>query len=143
MSRAVSFVVFTLGRTEYAVPIHRVESIIASTDPTKVPGTGPHTRGAYKIRGRVVPIVNLRSRLGMEPRSPEGATGRVLVVNAEGRNLGIEVDEVSEVLSIDPADIQVAQQQVDDLAGVSGILRLEGRRVTIADIDALVAAEAA
>lgn len=143
MSGAVSFVVVTLGGTDYAVPIHRVESIIASTDPTKIPGTDPHTPGVYKIRGRVVPIVNLRSRLGLEPRSPEGATGRVLVVNTDGRNVGIEVDEVSDVLSIDPADIQAAQPPIDDLSDVSGILRLEGRRMTIADIDALVADEAA
>lgn len=135
-------VVFTVGNEEYAVPVHRVESIIASTDPTQVPGAGQHVRGVYNLRGRVISIVNLRSRLGLEPR-PDGASGRVLVVNAGGHTVGIEVDEVSEVFSVDPADVQGAPQQLADTSVVSGILQLEGRLVIIADIDALVGAEAA
>ncbi len=136
MSEDVSFVVFTLSRWQYAVPVHRVESIIASTVPTRVPGT-------YEVRGRIVPILNLRSRLGLEGRPHDGAPGRVLVVSAGGGMVGIEVDQVSEVLSVDQADIHAASQQPDDPLDVAGILHLEGRRVIVADIDALARAQAA
>jgi purine-binding chemotaxis protein CheW len=130
-------VVFTVGKEEYAVPVHRVESIIASTDPTQVPGAGVHVRGVYNLRGRVISIIDLRSRLGIEPR-PDGGSGRVLVVTAGGHTVGIEVDEVSEVFSVDPAEMQSAPQQLADTSIVSGILKLEGRLVIIVDIDALV-----
>jgi purine-binding chemotaxis protein CheW len=135
-------VVFTVGDEEYAVPVHRVESIIASTDPTQVPGAGQHVRGVYNLRGRVISIVNLRSRLGLAPRE-DGANGRVLVVNAGGHTVGIEVDEVSEVFSVDPSDVQGAPQQLADTSVVSGILQLEDRLVIVVDIDALVGAEVA
>jgi purine-binding chemotaxis protein CheW len=130
-------VVFTVGKEEYAVPVHRVESIIASTDPTQVPGAGLHVRGVYNLRGRVISIIDVRSRLGIEPR-PDGSAGRVLVVTARGHTVGIEVDEVSEVFPVDPADLQSVPQQLADTSIVAGILRLEARLVIIVDIDALV-----
>ena len=89
----------------------------------------------YNLRGRVISIIDLRSRLGIDPR-PDGAAGRVLVVTAGGHTVGIEVDEVSEVFSVDPADLQSAPQQLADTTIVSGILKLEGRLVIIVDIDA-------
>jgi purine-binding chemotaxis protein CheW len=130
-------VVFTVGKEEYAVPVHRVESIIASTDPTQVPGAGIHIRGVYNLRGRVISIIDLRSRLGIEAR-PAESHGRVLVVTAGGHTVGLEVDEVSEVFSVDPAQLQTPPQQLADTSVVSGILKLEGRLVIIVDIDALV-----
>jgi chemotaxis signal transduction protein len=62
----------------------------------------------------------------------------VLVVTAGGHTVGLEVDEVSEVFSVDPAQLQTPPQQLADTSVVSGILRLEGRLVIIVDIDALV-----
>jgi purine-binding chemotaxis protein CheW len=134
-------VVFTVGDEEYAVPVHRVESIIAGTDPTQVPGAGKHVRGVYNLRGRVISIIDLRSRLDIEPR-PNGANGRVLVVTTGGHTVGLEVDEVSEVFSVDPAQLQGPPQQLTDTSIVSGILKLESRLVIIVDIDALIGAEA-
>lgn len=130
-------VVFSVGKEEYAVPVHRVESIIAATEPTQVPGAGAHVRGVYNLRGRVISIVDLRSRLGIEPR-PDGASGRVLVVTTGGHTVGIEVDDVSEVLSMDPTELQGPPQQLTDTSIVSGILKLDNRLVIVVDIDALV-----
>lgn len=135
-------VVFTVGKEEYAVPVHRVESIIASTDPTQVPGAGAHVRGVYNLRGRVISIIDLRSRLAIEPR-PEGTNARVLVVTAAGHTVGIEVDEVSEVFSVDPAEVQPTPAQLADTTIVNGILRLEGRLIIVVDLDALIGADAA
>ena len=130
-------VVFTVGAEEYAVPVHRVESIIAGTDPTQVPGAGKHIRGVYNLRGRVISIIDLRSRLDIEPR-PDGADARVLVVTSGGHTVGLEVDDVSEVISVDPAQLQGPPQQLTDTSIVSGILEREGRLVIIVDIDALI-----
>lgn len=134
-------VVFTVGNEEYAVPVHRVESIIAATDPTTVPGAGEHVMGVYNLRGRVISIIGLRSRLGIGPRD-EHTHARVLVVTANGHTVGIEVDEVSEVFSVDPAELQPTPPQLADNDMVNGILRLNNRLVIVIDLDAIIVADA-
>lgn len=134
-------VVFTVGKEEYAVPVHRVESIIAGTDPTSVPGAGEHVKGVYNLRGRVISIIDLRSRLGIGERD-EDTHARVLVVTAKGHTVGIEVDDVSEVFSVDPAELQPTPPQLADNNMVNGILRFENRLVIVVDVDAIIVSEA-
>ena len=130
-------VVFTVGDEEYAVPVARVESIIAAAEPTEVPGAGRHIRGVFNLRGKVISIIDLRSRLDLPPR--EDGEGRVLVVSSGDHTVGIEVDSVSEVFSLDPNDVQPTPAQLAESSIVSGILRLDDRLVIIVEIDPLVA----
>lgn len=141
-SDLLQVVVFSVGAEEYAVPVHRVESIIAATQPTQVPGAGEHVKGVYNLRGRVISIVDLRSRLELPARDPE-SEARVLVVTAGGHTVGIEVDEVSEVLSVDPSELQATPAQLTDSRIVTGILRMEDRLVIVVDVDALIASDIA
>ena len=97
---------FALGDEQYALPVLRVREIIKMMDITQVPRVPPHVKGVINLRGRVIPIVDLRLKFGF---ASQEATERtcIIVVEAAFSNgptaLGMVVDGVSEVASI-PAD---------------------------------------
>jgi chemotaxis signal transduction protein len=116
------------------VPVHLVESIIASTNPTPVPGAEGHIRGVFNLRGRVVSVINLATCLNMATEEP---TNRVLVVNVGGSTVGIEVGEVSEVLTLGQGMMQATPTELTGTSWVSGILHHGDRLVTVLDLEGL------
>ena len=87
-------VTFRLEREAFGVPIDRVREVVRVTDITRVPEAPPHIRGVTNLRGRVLPVVELRTRLGLTP-AVIAPSSRILVVEAHGRVLGLLVDGVS------------------------------------------------
>lgn len=100
---------FSLGHEEFAVPILAVREIIGFMDITAVPQSPAHVRGVINLRGRVIPVVDLRVQFGME-RSDRSEQTCIIVIetadSARKRLHGIVVDRVGEVLSIAGDDIE-------------------------------------
>ena len=64
-SQQTQFVVFNLATEEYGIGFHLVESIIKPSEPTKMPGAPPHVRGVVNLRGKIIPVIDLRHRFGL------------------------------------------------------------------------------
>ena len=134
------FLTFSLGDELYGVDILRVQEIRGYTAVTRIPNTPDHIKGVLNLRGTIVPIVDLRTKFGIEKAEYTMFTVIVVVVVAD-KVMGIVVDAVSDVLNIDKKGIQLPPEfgsQVD-VSVLSGIGKCGDRLVAILDIDRLLA----
>jgi len=81
-------VIFSLDREEFGIPIARAREIVRVPEITRVPQAPPHIRGVMNLRGRILPVVEIRTRFGLE-RAELTSRSRVVVVEAHGRMVGI------------------------------------------------------
>lgn len=106
-SGQVQLCTFRIGGEDYAVDIMRVQEIVNPLPVTPVPRAPAFVEGVVRLRGEVVPVVDVRSRFGLPPGAP-GNKAKLLVVHVAGRRLGLMVDEVCEVLRLPRAAIRPA-----------------------------------
>ncbi|MFN9442310.1 MAG: chemotaxis protein CheW, partial [Planctomycetota bacterium] len=97
--RTFQVVSFRLADEEYGVDIMTVQEIILYGCITQVPEVPEHVLGVINLRGNVIPILNLRRRFGM-PDQPANDATRIVVMDLQGRTVGVVVDGVSEVLRL-------------------------------------------
>ena len=94
-----STLTFCLCGEEFGLPILRSREIVRVGEITRIPEAPPHVRGVLNLRGRVVPVVEIRTRLGL-PIAPLTPQSRVIMVEAQGRLFGLLVDRVSRIAKI-------------------------------------------
>jgi len=139
---AGKFLTFTLGREEYGLPVLKVREIIKVMDITPVPQVPAHVRGVINLRGKVIPIVDLRLKFGM-PWRDYGERNCIIVVDVAAVGLlGIVVDAVSEVVNVTAADVEDAPA-VGDLASreyLLGLAKMKGTVKILLDLDRVLAA---
>jgi purine-binding chemotaxis protein CheW len=127
---------FCLRGEEFGLPIVRSREIVRVGEITRIPEAPPHVRGVLNLRGRVLPVVELRTRLGM-PVAPLTPRSRVIVVDAHGRLFGLLVDRVSGIVKISASAIQPAPEEA--LFGnpdyVSGIAAMGEESIILLDVD--------
>jgi purine-binding chemotaxis protein CheW len=109
---AGKYLTFRLANEEYGVEILKVQEIIQMQEVTRLPRTPAFVRGVINLRGKVVPVIDLRLKCGMDPADATDRTC-IIVVQLESPNggslvLGTVVDEVSEVMDILPEEIEPA-----------------------------------
>ncbi len=106
---AGKYLTFRLDHEEYGIPILTVVEIIKMMDVTPVPRTPSFVRGVINLRGKVIPVVELREKFGMD-RTDDTDETCIIVVKVEGREtemeMGIIIDTVSEVLDINAREIE-------------------------------------
>ncbi len=135
------FVTFNIYNEDYAVDILSVQEIIRATEITKVPKVQESIEGVINLRGRVIPVVNLRKKFGFSDKALD-AVSRIIVLNVDGIIIGVIVDSVSEVLRISSDLIEPPPLS----AGISsdyimGIAKLKDRLIMILDINRLLSDE--
>jgi purine-binding chemotaxis protein CheW len=130
------FLLFQMGDEHYAIPLGKVIEILRVEQLTRVPGAPPHVRGVMNVRGRILPVVELRTRITL-PSLVLGETARVIVVEASGRKLGILVDAVSDILRVASEDLSPPPSEVmnDVTDYVSAVGNLDGRVVLVVDLE--------
>ena len=130
---------FEVGEEEYGLEILRVKEVIRIREITRLPRAPSFVKGIINLRGDVIPIIDLRDKFGLEARE-ETAQTRVIVVEVEGRLMGMVVDSASQVVRI-PAD------QIDPpppvLGGfsqefITGVGKLEDKLVILLNADAIL-----
>ena len=138
------YLTFFLAQEEYGIEILKVREIIGMMDITPVPQTPAHIRGVVNLRGKVIPVVDLRSKFGMAPVEQTEETC-IIVVQAAGMEMGMVVDKVSEVLDIAPADIEETPSFGSDVdtTYILGVGKSNGRVRLLLDIDKVVTPQAA
>lgn len=103
----VQLCTFRIGGEDYALDIMRVREIIRPLPITPVPRAPAFVEGVVRIRGEVIPVLDVRKRLGVEARPPTGKT-RFLLVHVAGHRIGLVVDEVCEVVRLPRSEIRPA-----------------------------------
>jgi purine-binding chemotaxis protein CheW len=103
----VQLCTFRIGGEDYAVDIMRVREIIHPLPITPVPRAPAFVEGVVRLRGEVIPVLDVRKRLGVPARGPTRKT-RFLIANVARHRIGLVVDEVCEVLRLPRADIRAA-----------------------------------
>jgi purine-binding chemotaxis protein CheW len=100
---------FALAGEAYALPILKVREIQAQATLTRIPKAPAYMPGVINLRGAIVPILELRHRFSLG-EAPEDTRPVIVIVEVQGRTLGIRVDSVSDVLDLDPAAIRPAPE---------------------------------
>ncbi|NLT93930.1 MAG: chemotaxis protein CheW [Clostridia bacterium] len=129
-------VIFKIDNVEYGIDILQVNEIVKMQSITKIPNTPKYVEGITNLRGNVIPIINLRTKFNL-PSKENDAETRVIVVKIRNKPLGIVVDEVAEVISIDEEKIDKASaisNQIND-EFVSGVAKLEDRLIILLDLE--------
>ncbi|MCU0969411.1 MAG: chemotaxis protein CheW [Rubrivivax sp.] len=141
------FLTFRLGAEEYGIDILRVQEIRSYEPPTRIANAPAFIKGVVNLRGVIVPIVDLRLRLGCDSAEYNGFTV-VIVLNVRGRVVGTVVDSVSDVLELDKSQIRPAPElssNVDAryITGIGTVRTGQGdaeteRMLILMDIEALM-----
>lgn len=129
-------VTFTLAKEEYGVEINSVQEIIRATDITPVPGAPAHVRGVINLRGKIIPVVDLRKRFGL-PEMEESDVQRIVVAELADKRLGMLVDSVSQVIKISSTIVEEIPEEATGVAEnyIKGVGKLDERLIIILDLN--------
>ena len=135
---ARQFLTFRVGAEEYGLDILRVQEIRSYEPPTRIANAPDFVKGVVNLRGVIVPIVDLRLRLGM-PGEYSSSTV-VIILNVGQRIVGIVVDSVSDVLELHSDDIKARPEIASalDARFITGLGKLSDRMLILLDIEAMV-----
>ncbi len=141
MANDVQAVGFRIGRQSFALPISVVYEIVRPPEITAVPHAPEYVEGVINLRGRIVPVIDLRRRFGASP-AEDKRKNRILVVALEGRLAGLLVDSASEVLRIADKEIEPSPKLFGDVEPgyVRGVAKCGGRLVVLLEVDKILAA---
>jgi purine-binding chemotaxis protein CheW len=131
----LQLITFRLDGEEFGLPLETVREVIRVGDITRVPQSPPHIRGVTNLRGRILPVVEIRSRLGLAPLVPR-STARIIVAEVRGRVLGLLVDSVAQVQKV-PADRVVAtpdEVKSSHADYLTGVVQLYDRLLILLDL---------
>ncbi len=135
----IQLVVFKLGREEYGVSILQVQEITRITEITRVPHSPDYIKGVMNLRGSVLPVIDLKKRLNLPPQDYTDDT-RIIIIKVEDVTVGMIVDAVSEVTTIDQSSIEPPQAVVGGIAAdyLSGVGKLDNRLLILLNTDAII-----
>jgi len=133
------YIGFILEENEYTVPILKVQEIIKIPQITKMPGVPHYIEGITNLRGRVIPVVNLKKVLGI----PEVNSGSKVIVVSSGRiTFGALVDDITGVVNIDDSQVEPAQEFIQQGQNhVEGVARLGDKLLVLLDTKKLIPSE--
>ena len=134
---------FVLGSETYGVDILRVQEIRGWSSVTKIPHAPPHVLGVLNLRGSIVPIVDMRMQFNLE-RAEYTAITVIIVLSVQSRagrrDFGVVVDGVSDVVTVDQAQVKPAPDLGSRAATehIRGLMPVSDRMVVLLDIDRLI-----
>jgi purine-binding chemotaxis protein CheW len=133
---------FFLDREEYGVDVRQVQEIRRVTEITAVPRAPEFVRGVINLRGRILPVLDLKRKLGLGEVESGRAT-RIVVVRVKERLLGLLVDGASQVLKVAVSRIEPPPDEVVEKGGdyIRGVAKLDDRLIILVDLDRLLAHE--
>lgn len=142
-SERMQLVSFILDSEEYGVEVLKVREIIRMTNITRVPNTPSYVEGVINLRGKVIPIISLRNRFGLDNSEHDSRT-RIIVMDMNGELTGFIVDSVAEVIRITADEIKPAPPVVaGDIAQeyLSGVINREDRLLVLLDLEKMFSSD--
>jgi len=137
--QVIQLVGLKLGEEEYAIDVLKIQEIIRTVEITSVPRTDSFVLGVMNLRGKVIPVIDLRIRFSLEKMDFDKET-RVIVVRFETENIGFVVDEVTEVIRINKSMVEPTPPLVGSVGQeyILGICKYQERLIILLDIDSVV-----
>lgn len=138
-SNLIQLTTFRLGPEEFGVDILKVQEIIRMMPITKVPNAPKFVEGVINLRGKVIPVIDMRKRFSM-PNSRRDAHTRIMVMALQGQVVGFVVDAVSEVLRIPENTVEAPPAVVAGIGSeyMRGVGKLHDRLLILLDLDRLL-----
>lgn len=142
VEREMQLVAFRVGREDFGVDVKKVEGVISMVDVTRMPRAPEYVEGIINLRGQIVAVVDLATRLGIEA-GERGHTTRIVVVEAQDVKVGLIV-ESPEVINVDRDDIEasptIASSDVNS-SFIRGVVKLGERLLILLDVDRVLSEE--
>ncbi|MEO6095796.1 MAG: chemotaxis protein CheW [Fibrobacteria bacterium] len=146
LAQAGKYLTFNLGREVYGIEILKVQEIIGMMSVTRVPKTPEFVRGVVNLRGKVIPVIDLRLKFSLESKADTDRTCIIVVqvaLHAASVTMGLIVDEVSEVLNVLADQIEAspsfgAKVDTDFILGMGKVAQ---KVVMLLDVDKVLASE--
>lgn len=130
-------VAFKLGREEYGVNILNVQEIKKLIDITRVPFAPSFIKGVMNLRGSVLPVIDLKQRLSLM-EEPYSEDTRIVVVKVDDISVGLIVDAVTEVLTIDSENVELREGNNDNDAFIRGVGNIDDRLVILLKLNEII-----
>ncbi|MBF0328277.1 MAG: chemotaxis protein CheW [Nitrospirae bacterium] len=135
----LQLVTFNLDNEEYAVDILKVQEINRMTEITRVPNSPAYVEGVVNLRGKVIPVINIRTKFSLEAKEPDSRS-RIMIMDIEGITMGVVVDSVSEVLRIPGNIVEPTPPLASNISAefMKGIAKLADRLIILLDLDRML-----
>ncbi len=148
MAEDLHLVTFRVGTELFGVPISAVQEIVRVPQIARIPQSPEFVEGVINLRGRIITVVDMRKRMtcgakAIESAEERGRKSRILVVEADGRLVGVIVDEVAEVLKLSEERVEAAPPMVAQVDNqyIKGVGKLENDLLILIDIERILTSE--
>ncbi len=141
-TKEIKVIVFRLDTEEYGVDVQQVKSIERMEHITRVPNTPNFVKGVINLRGVIIPIIDLRSRFGIE-ENVYGESTRIIIVHVEEMEVGLIVDAANDVIDISEGQIEPPPKVVGGVEAVylRGVAKLPERLLIMLNLDKVLNSE--
>ena len=137
----LQLVIFRLAKEEYGLPITKVQEINRLVPITKLPQTPSFMEGIINLRGRIIPVIDLRKRFSL-PVDGQSEDNRIIIVEVNGQTVGIIVDAVTEVVRLAGASVEPPPPAfILDAQYIHGVGKLDERLLILLDIDKVLTSQ--
>ena len=137
---AVQYIVVRIGNEQYGINIKYIDNIVRNQKITRVPKTQTYYKGVINLRGEIIPVMSIRLKLGLEDDEFTDKT-RIIIVKIGGATIGVIVDQVREVVTLDDDNTEkITRTSRDDAASgyISSIGKSKGELISLLDIVGLI-----
>ncbi len=127
----------------YAIPVEQMREILPFETVTKIPSAEKYVRGMVNLRGKVIPIIDVKEKIGLGSLSKTNTTkSRILVADYEGNLTGLLIDEADQVMRVSLKDLEeLHSDSLGSVSYVKGIIKVEGKLIALFDVPKLLAKE--
>ena len=134
------FIVIKLGEEQYGINIKYIDNIVRMQHITRVPKVAPYLKGVINLRGEVIPVMSVRIKMGLSEDILTKSTRIIILKMDQQGTIGVIVDEVREVVTLDNSQIEkVSYDPKDEKANfISGIGKYEGGLISLLDLNLVV-----
>ena len=94
------FIIFTIGEEKFGVDVKQIKQIIPLSETTYIPNAPSFVRGVINLRGDIIPIVELKEKLSLKAEKSEGKDAKIIIVELDNNNIGMQVDSVTEMMRL-------------------------------------------
>jgi purine-binding chemotaxis protein CheW len=142
MGETERFLVFSLCKEEYAVPLLKVKEVIALTEITPVPYTPAHFKGIMNLRGHIISVIDLRLKFRMPKAELAGETA-IIILDLAPLSFGVIVDSIDSVLAVEQSQLQAPPDIESNVKSdyITGVTRKENKLILLLDIDRTLSVE--
>ena len=133
---------FVIENEEFGVDILKVQEIIRTVDITRVPKSPDFVEGVINLRGKIVPVIDLRKRFGMARKDRDNDT-RIIVVELVDKVVGFLVDKVKEVIRVEKTVIEPPPELTTSINSsyITGVAKLQDRLLILLDLDKVLSSD--